>query len=461
MSGKRGNRGGFNPFRDTHGRWAASSSGATEAPPDAAPAKPAHTAPAHTEPAHTAPAAPAHTAPVPPGERRGTVTSHDGVVEVREVRENATTHYDVWNGDTLVNTHHAGDYVGRGYTRGARTAAEAEATRVAAQARRSPRSRARAAAAAGPRQPQGLVVAHFGALAVRRVSGIDAERFEVWDGPTFLSEHALRRGDPAAETTAATAASTALAKVWQKRMLAEPIPADVPKKAADGRTRDDLSRRQFNGRFTVKTSSTEAEIAGATTRIFGRPLSIEEVSRLSGAPDGAHVTVRAKANTIEIGIAHPLYAFPSKRTLRKGRTGPAIHNDLLFLRDDAPKGFGTRILAAQVRAARELGVTQLDLIAGGHHETRGEKNHMNGYSTWPRLGYVGTLTPEHIAQARKDAKYAALPDRATTKDLFDLPDGKDWWLDHGHQLPMVFDLTEGSHSTTTLNKKLTEKGIVL
>ena len=246
---------------------------------------------------------------------------------------------------------------------------------------------------------------------------------------------------------------------WKRRHLEGPIPADVPTTAADGRPRDELSRRQFNERYTVQTNDTEEEIARATTRIFGRPVRLQEVARLSGAPDGATVEVRSlSSDTIKLHITHPLYEKTCRRTIRRDPDGPAIHNDLLILREDAPKGFGTRILASQVRAARALGVTQLDLVAGGDADTRQRRGGMNGYYTWPSLGFVGTLDRHIRSHARSSG--LALPARATTAHLLASVEGKAWWLKNGETLEMAFDLRDGSYSMDTLNGKLTKNGIV-
>ncbi|MEI8167188.1 MAG: hypothetical protein WCG26_12450, partial [Chloroflexales bacterium] len=136
-------------------------------------------------------------------------------------------------------------------------------------------------------------------------------------------------------------------RAWQRTYMDGPIPADVPTTAADGRPRDELSRRQFNGRFTVKrpTAEKEAQIVEAATRIFGRPTSVEDVSRLSGAPDGATVEVLllpGRIPKLDIRVDHPLYRGTSERTIKGSTKGPIIHNDVLKLQKDAPKGFGTR-----------------------------------------------------------------------------------------------------------------------
>ena len=69
---------------------------------------------------------------------------------------------------------------------------------------------------------------------------------------------------------------------------------------------------------------------------------------------------------LDIHVDHPLYAGTSKRTIKGSTKGPIIHNDVLKLQKDAPKGFGTRILAAQVRAAQALGVVTIETVAGGN-----------------------------------------------------------------------------------------------
>ena len=339
-----------------------------------------------------------------------------GTVEVREIREGGVWRYDVWDGETHLGTHNALSFVGRGGGRSARAAALAAADE-----------------------------------AVQRSNQRDVP---VQYGDTFVRSHF-----PNARVDPGKAANAAARERWAQR-LKEPIDPTVPTHAADGRQRDELSRRQFNGRFTVKTTSPANAVRAAelAKEYFGHAATVEDVARLSGAPDGADVEVHVTSDgNLQLRVSHPMYD-RCVRTMRMTPDGPVIHNAVLFIHKDAPRGFGTRILAAQVRAARELGVKLLDLTAGGSPTDADTPERMNGYYTWPKLGYEGKLSTAHITAAR--AAGIPLPDKATTTDLFNHAEGPGWWKANGSQLKMVFDLADDSTCMERLNDYLDENGIV-
>ncbi len=235
---------------------------------------PTAAAPVAAAPVAAAPARPARPAPAP-GQRPGRQVEQDGQVEVREVRKDGGSRYEVWNGDTRLSTHDALDYVGRGGSDGARIAAMGVADQAVQQS-------------TAPRQRQGHVTAQYGDLEVRFVRGF-SPRYEMWDGETLVQTY---RRNPGEDQPNPDIPLRAAEDLWRQRYLQEPIPSDIPT-ATDGRTRDDLSRRQFNDRYTVKRDSAPAVARNAVTaqNIFGRPVSVKEIARLSGAPDGATVEV--------------------------------------------------------------------------------------------------------------------------------------------------------------------------
>jgi hypothetical protein len=124
-------------------------------------------------------------------------------------------------------------------------------------------------------------------------------------------------------------------------------------------------------------------------------------------------------------------------------------NEFLRLRDDAPPGVGTRMLAHQVREAQAMGVIYLYADAeGSPHGT------MNGYYTWARLGfdgYIPAAVRNRLPPDSRDAVYVL--------DLLERPESAAWWRRHGRTFAGTFDLREGSRSLAVLRAYTESRGI--
>lgn len=121
--------------------------------------------------------------------------------------------------------------------------------------------------------------------------------------------------------------------------------------------------------------------------------------------------------------------------------------------DDAPKGFGTRVFASQVKAAVESGgYRRIATHAAGDIED----TTFNGYYTWPRLGYDAPLRRAEI-----ELLPANLQHSRTVLDIMATPEGRAWWKENGTGRDMVFDLAENSRSRRTLDAYLKEQDIQL
>lgn len=193
--------------------------------------------------------------------------------------------------------------------------------------------------------------------------------------------------------------------------------------------------------------------------LFGRELQAAEWAALVGAPDGATVGVlpwqHEGGQAVRLEITHRWYAEPSFRFVYRdddGRT--AIYNESLRMREAAPRGVGTRVLAHQVRGAQRVGVAYLTLDAEGRAGSP-----FNGYYTWARLGFNGPI-PERVRAALATGP-PELRNAADILDLLALPGGVQWWRRHGSTFAGVFDLRPGSRSLTTLAAYTESTGIYL
>lgn len=128
-----------------------------------------------------------------------------------------------------------------------------------------------------------------------------------------------------------------------------------------------------------------------------------------------------------------------------------LNNASFFLRPSAQgSGFGTTAFANQIRGAIQAGVSKVVTYAG-----RGKMNGMamNGYSTWPVLGYDAPLEESQVKRLPPELKKAR-----TVQDLYATPAGKEWWKKHGTTMRMTFDVTPGSRSMRVLNAYLAKHG---
>lgn len=203
----------------------------------------------------------------------------------------------------------------------------------------------------------------------------------------------------------------------------------------------------------------------------------EIVAAAGNASDGARVTVDASAGHVRLNTRGP--GHEAMRTFHRTPDGKLIcHNDLFmveWVRDRSvtdgrypgwrrrdPGYNGTELMANQVRALRAMGAAQMETYACRSDDD--DPNHaMNGYYTWPRLGYDGAIP---------DRKYQALPPelkalvdsnptgsttRRSVLNLMSTEAGRKWWKEHGQSISCKFDLADNSLSMRTLAKYLEER----
>ncbi len=151
---------------------------------------------------------------------------------------------------------------------------------------------------------------------------------------------------------------------------------------------------------------------------------------------------------VQLKVHHPWFDGPAIRYVFVNADGKvAMLNDQLFVRPDAPKGIGTRVLAHQVRKAQALGISDIVAEAAGAPGST-----MNGYYTWARLGFDG-LIPQQVRN-RLPARWRSA---AYVLDLIEQPGGTDWWRANGRSYWGTFDLRERSRSMRVLQGSLYER----
>jgi len=101
------------------------------------------------------------------------------------------------------------------------------------------------------------------------------------------------------------------------------------------------------------------------------------------------------------------------------------------------QGIGTDVLAEQIAAGQEAGVSSITLAAAGSIDDPD----MVGYKVWPKMGFDGPLPPRILDILPPEFASARM-----LSDLYATPEGVAWWEANGVTIGLTLDLTPGSYS---------------
>ena len=241
------------------------------------------------------------------------------------------------------------------------------------------------------------------------------------------------------------------AKIAAAKRIELAAKAVAPKEAAPDLSPDPISKRLFGGRTSV-TIDNKADVDAFTKKHFGRKFTKKDWSRLAGAPTGTQLTVTHRNGSVLIHAQRNSYVDILKREIKVDGNGqPFLYNSHFeAARHPDPDNpgrfksrvpnFGTRLLAQQVEAARQLGITRIHTFAAGDVSN----GHFNGYYTWPRLGYSAPIPPHTLRSLHTE--HPEWKDVADLHDLMLKKDGPAWWKQRGSSIEVDFDLRDGSRS---------------
>lgn len=171
-----------------------------------------------------------------------------------------------------------------------------------------------------------------------------------------------------------------------------------------------------------------------------------DLTALIGAPDGGSVYVKQGGRKTTLELTHPLLGSP--RELFFGQDG-IVHWNGFFLKENAPKGLGTRMAAYSLYAAQAAGFTEVQAMAWG-------PPNFNGHYTWARLGFDAVFNDDEIRWlSQKGAE------EGTVQQLMASSVGRMLWRAKGWSMEMAFDLSPNGLSMKVLDSYLHEKGIGL
>lgn len=177
---------------------------------------------------------------------------------------------------------------------------------------------------------------------------------------------------------------------------------------------------------------------------------IHAAGNLVGAK-GAEVSVRLTPDGDLFFHVNDL-AYEAERALSKEDGKLVMWNRFIEMRGSVQgKGIGAGVFERQVESCRRAGISAIECDAAGPP--------LNGYYTWPRLGYdqpIALISEKH--KKVKDEIKQKWPDAETVLDVMATPEGREWWKKNGVELSRAkFDLAEGSRSLRILDAYRQEK----
>jgi hypothetical protein len=191
--------------------------------------------------------------------------------------------------------------------------------------------------------------------------------------------------------------------------------------------------------------------------------SHEEIVRLSGAPSGSVVDVLPGGEdeiTVTLKVTNDrLLALPMSRVITRSAEGHYfLENELFVLKPEfQQEGIGARSFALQAKMASALGFESIETLAARWlYNQLDESIPVNGYKTWPYLGYDGEI-PETV----REHLPPQLQQCRSVRELYEVEGGADAWAEFGDTCPLTFDLSPDSESWRILGDYLQRKGIEL
>lgn len=211
---------------------------------------------------------------------------------------------------------------------------------------------------------------------------------------------------------------------------------------------------------------TPKELKTQIKAFFGTELDDSTIGALACVPDNTIVIVERAGVTLQSGKLQGGYLklnvsnsdFQITRKIERDSRGDLVCYNKLFVINNGSKykGQGAALFANQVKSLQEAGVKKIVTAAAGAGP-KARPSNMNGYYTWPRLGYEGKIQDIEFEQFPPEIQ-KSMGDSRDIQDLMATPEGRQVWKDYGEGFDrMEFDLTPGSRSLKVLEAYLKER----
>jgi hypothetical protein len=174
-----------------------------------------------------------------------------------------------------------------------------------------------------------------------------------------------------------------------------------------------------------------------TQRLFRRMLQRHEYAGLAGAPDEGRVEIGVFGGALYLELSHPrLLTYRAYYYVYRKRNDLVLSNEGFHILDPSLQchGLGLLMFHRQTGNATRLGIARIATVAGRRFDE-------NGYYTWPRFGFDGSLPASVKRRLPSD-----LNQSQSVLDLMDNEHGRCWWREYGSTLSVAFDLARTSRS---------------
>lgn len=211
-------------------------------------------------------------------------------------------------------------------------------------------------------------------------------------------------------------------------------------------------------RVPILAGAPKPEQRQAIDAFFGRTVDPALVVAGSFGFDGVATSITSTGRdadgneTLTVELAGDK-GFRAKHTFVKTPDGRIVAvADLVEYRKKVKRLDGTDIFLNQVKALKELGVSEITLEAAGSKND----DFAVGYKAWARMGYEGEIEAKLLDKLPADLR-AGLGGRRNVQALMSLPGGKEWWEKNGYNWDGRFDLRDGSPSLNHLSNYVAER----
>lgn len=279
------------------------------------------------------------------------------------------------------------------------------------------------------------------------------------DGQPQLGEHASEPAPAVVGPVEGAAAEAPVAAPPEPAAVSKPVPEATPVPTGEQQELEHVGGEPTLPKNVTMDVDKMADMA-AIQKVLGG-VKPDVLGAMCCAQDGARMLVNTTGNGhVLVSVSEDGYT--AERKFKRTRAGLRVTNVGFFIEqkkdDGSPnplRGQGANIFANQVRALQQAGVTSMDTVAiGDKHSADAGKN--NGYYTWPRLGYSGTIRPEVFRNLPESLRKQMGQSRQVRK-LFSLDGGAEAWKEHGEDINCTFDLRKGSPNLQALNDYLQER----